>query len=139
MGEQASWITQFVNHYLGGAALALLSALHIHPGNPNLPIPEHVVMGLLVLLSQGRDLAPVFNAGLLAFLLVAARLAYLGGTGRERCAFALLVTASQRLKQLLRTGDVVARFGSDEFTILLDDIKDAEQAVRALARKDKKP
>src|SRR5258708_4388312 len=50
MGEQASWITQIVNHYLGGAALALLSALGIHPENPNLPIPEHVVMGLLVLL-----------------------------------------------------------------------------------------
>ena len=49
MGEHASWITQFVNHYLGGAALALLSALHIRPSNPGLPIPEHVVMGLLVL------------------------------------------------------------------------------------------
>jgi F-type H+-transporting ATPase subunit a len=49
MGEHASWITQVVNHYLGGAALALLSALHIRPNNPELPIPEHVVMGLLVL------------------------------------------------------------------------------------------
>jgi F-type H+-transporting ATPase subunit a len=50
MGEKASWLTQVVNHYLGGAALALLSALHIQPDNPRLPIPEHVVMGLLVLL-----------------------------------------------------------------------------------------
>src|SRR6201984_628735 len=50
MGEHASWITQVVNHYLGGAALALLSGLHIRPTNPELPIPEHVVMGLLVLL-----------------------------------------------------------------------------------------
>src|SRR5258708_10505367 len=50
MGEHASWITQFVNHYFGSAALALLSALHIRPTNPELPIPEHVVMGLLVLL-----------------------------------------------------------------------------------------
>jgi F-type H+-transporting ATPase subunit a len=49
MGEQATWITQVVNHYLGGAALALLSALHIRPNHPELPIPEHVVMGLLVL------------------------------------------------------------------------------------------
>jgi F-type H+-transporting ATPase subunit a len=49
MGEHASWITQLVNHYFGGAALALLSALHIRPNNPELPIPEHVVMGLLVL------------------------------------------------------------------------------------------
>jgi len=48
MGEHASWITQLVNHYLSGAALALLSTLHIRPSNPQLPIPEHVVMGLLV-------------------------------------------------------------------------------------------
>src|SRR5260370_15107521 len=51
MGEHASWITQLVNHYLGGAALALLSILHIRPTNPELPIPDHVVMGLLVLLA----------------------------------------------------------------------------------------
>jgi F-type H+-transporting ATPase subunit a len=50
MGEHASWITQLVNHYLGGAAMALLSALHIQPNNRELPIPEHVVMGLLVLM-----------------------------------------------------------------------------------------
>src|ERR1700741_829232 len=50
MGEHASWITEVVNRYLGGAALALLSALHIRPENPKLPIPEDVVMGLLVLL-----------------------------------------------------------------------------------------
>jgi F-type H+-transporting ATPase subunit a len=49
MGEQPTWLTQVVNHYLGGAALALLSALHIRSSNPELPIPEHVVMGLLVL------------------------------------------------------------------------------------------
>ncbi len=29
MEEHVSSITQFVNHYLGGPALALLSALHI--------------------------------------------------------------------------------------------------------------
>ena len=49
MGEHASWITLLMNHYLGGAALSLLSALHIRPNNPELPIPEHVVMGFLVL------------------------------------------------------------------------------------------
>src|SRR5882757_4401317 len=50
MGEQATWITRWVNEHFGGAALALLSALHIRPENANLPIPEHVVMGLLVLI-----------------------------------------------------------------------------------------
>jgi F-type H+-transporting ATPase subunit a len=50
MEEQVSWLTRIINHYLGGAARALLSALHIQPENPNMPIPEHVAMGLLVLL-----------------------------------------------------------------------------------------
>src|ERR1700720_1638339 len=50
MGEQASWITRWLNEHFGAAALALLSALHIRPTNPELPIPEHVVMGVLVLL-----------------------------------------------------------------------------------------
>ena len=63
MGEQATWLTQVVNHYLGGAALALLSALHIRSNNPELPIPEHVVMGLLVLFI-GTLLALVVRARL---------------------------------------------------------------------------
>lgn len=49
MEQHVSWLTQFVNHYLGGAVLALLAALHIQPNNPKTPIPEHVVMGLVVL------------------------------------------------------------------------------------------
>ncbi len=49
MEQHVSWLTQFVNHYLGGVALALLSALHIKPSHPELPIPEHVVMSLTVL------------------------------------------------------------------------------------------
>src|SRR5580704_807406 len=49
MEQHVSWLTQFVNHYLGGLALALLSALHIKPNHPEMPIPEHVVMALTVL------------------------------------------------------------------------------------------
>jgi len=44
MEEHVSWITQFVNHHLGGAVLALLSALHIHSAHPDMPIPEFDVM-----------------------------------------------------------------------------------------------
>jgi len=50
MAEQATWLTQFVNHLFGHAASALLAALHIQPGNPELPIPEQVVMATVVLL-----------------------------------------------------------------------------------------
>lgn len=59
MTEHVTGLTQLVNHYLGPFALALLSWLHITPENPETPIPEHVVMGVVVLIL----------ATLLAFLL----------------------------------------------------------------------
>lgn len=49
MEHHVSELTQFVNHYLGQFALALLSLLHIKPTNPDMPIPESTVMALLVL------------------------------------------------------------------------------------------
>ncbi len=50
MTEHVTGLTQLVNHYLGPFALALLSWLHITPENPETPIPEHVVMGIVVLI-----------------------------------------------------------------------------------------
>jgi len=47
--EHVSALTQLVNRIFGGAANALLAALHIHPTDPQNPIPEHVVMALAVL------------------------------------------------------------------------------------------
>src|SRR6266571_3117705 len=61
MAEQVTWLTQFVNHHFGHFALALLSALHIQPGNPGLPIPERVVMALVVVLA-GTILALVLRS-----------------------------------------------------------------------------
>jgi len=49
MVEHVTGLTELVNHYFGRFALALLSALHISPENPDMPIPERVVMGFLVL------------------------------------------------------------------------------------------
>lgn len=49
MEEHVLGITKLVNHFLGPLALALLQALHITPDNPNYPIPQHVVMGVVVL------------------------------------------------------------------------------------------
>jgi F-type H+-transporting ATPase subunit a len=48
MQEHVSWLTTFVNHYLGSVAVALLHALHIQPSHPDLPIPEYVVMSMVV-------------------------------------------------------------------------------------------
>src|SRR5882757_6280383 len=63
MVEQVTWLTQFVNHLFGRFVLSLLSALHLQPSNPELPIPEHVVMAIVVLL-VGTTLALVLRSRL---------------------------------------------------------------------------
>ena len=50
MEEHVLGITRFVNHILGPLAAALLSKLHIQLANPELPIPQHVVMGIVTVL-----------------------------------------------------------------------------------------
>lgn len=42
----------------------------------------------------------------------------------------LLIEASRRLTRFLRPTDTLARLGSDEFVLLLDDVADASNAVR---------
>jgi diguanylate cyclase (GGDEF)-like protein len=46
----------------------------------------------------------------------------------------LLISVAKRLVENLRAGDTVARFGGDEFAILLDDL-DEEDSARAIAEK----
>lgn len=50
MAEKITWLAHFVNHLLGPVAMALLNALHIQPSNPELPIPEHVVMAVVAVI-----------------------------------------------------------------------------------------
>ncbi len=50
MEHHISWLTHFVNHYLGPFALALLQKLHVQPEDAANPIPERVVMSLVVCL-----------------------------------------------------------------------------------------
>ena len=46
----------------------------------------------------------------------------------------LLVALGKRLQEVIRPGDTVARFGGDEFTMLLEDIGHAGQATRVAER-----
>lgn len=63
MAEHPTWLTQFVNHLFGHYAAALLAALHSQPSNPEEPIPEHVVMAVVVVI-LGTILALVLRSRL---------------------------------------------------------------------------
>ncbi|HTA59739.1 MAG TPA: FoF1 ATP synthase subunit a [Candidatus Baltobacteraceae bacterium] len=50
MEEHVSPLTQWFNHIFGPIALSLLHALHIQPKDYDTPIPEYVVMAIVVLI-----------------------------------------------------------------------------------------
>ena len=51
MEEHILGITRLVNAVLGRPALVLLNLLHVHPSNPEYPIPNHIAMEFLVFAS----------------------------------------------------------------------------------------
>ena len=52
----------------------------------------------------------------------------------HRAGDRLLVEVAQRLSSVIRAGDVAARQGGDEFTVLLDQIQGVEDAVQSAER-----
>jgi F-type H+-transporting ATPase subunit a len=48
MGEHPIWVAVVLSRLLGKPVALLLAALHIHPENPQYPIPNHVAMEILV-------------------------------------------------------------------------------------------
>jgi F-type H+-transporting ATPase subunit a len=80
--EHPIWVTVIVNRLFGRIALALLSALHIKPANPEYPIPNHVAMEMLVFL-----LAAIF------FLWLKSRISVDRPGGTQQCMEALLTNS----------------------------------------------
>ena len=62
------------------------------------------------------------------------RFKYINDTLGHEAGDMLLSTVSKRLRSCIRTNDCVARFGGDEFAILLDDLPSSE-VVNAVAQK----
>ncbi|MFI5092796.1 MAG: F0F1 ATP synthase subunit A [Candidatus Acidiferrum sp.] len=104
-----SWLTKIVNLYLGHAALALLTALHITPTHPQTPIPEQVVMSVVALL-----------IGTLLALWVRSRLS-VEKPGASQQLAELLITNSQGfgLRDILREN---AGHDADQYLYLVGSI-----------------
>lgn len=79
MEDQVLRLTKLVNWLLGKPALALLTALHIQPANPQYPIPNHISMELIVFV-----LSAIF------FLWLKARLSVEAPGGTQQCVEAML-------------------------------------------------
>ncbi len=82
MEEHILGITKLVNFLLGKPAAALLAALHIHPSNPEYPIPNHVAMEILVI---------VLSA--LFFMWLKGRLSVEKPGGTQQCMEAILTNS----------------------------------------------
>ena len=79
MAENILAITKLVNLLLGKPALALLTALHIKPSDPQYPIPNHIAMEFVV-----------FAIAVVFFLWLKARLSVDNPGGTQQCMEMLL-------------------------------------------------
>src|SRR5580704_15707729 len=53
MNEHLNWFTVLLNKVFGGAALAVLHAVHVVPHDPRHPIPNFVAAALVVCIIAG--------------------------------------------------------------------------------------
>ncbi|MEH2249063.1 amino acid permease [Nostoc sp.] len=97
-------------------------------GLPNQPLfIEQVQLAIERTKQQNNYLFAVLFLDLDRFKVVNDSLGHLMGNQ-------LLIAISRRLKSVVRVGDIVARFGGDEFTILVEEIEDISTAIQIAER-----
>jgi F-type H+-transporting ATPase subunit a len=118
MEEHLSQLTQWVNHIFGPWALQLLHAINVQPADYDAPIPEYLVMSVVVLV-----------IGTILALIVRARLSVARPGGLQQCAEMLITNPmSVGIRDLLEesVGHHVDRYiaftGSISIFILLANL-----------------
>jgi len=118
MEEHVSWLTQWFNQLFGPIALRLLHAIHIQPADYQTPVPEYVVMSIVVLI-----------AGTILVLILRSRLAVERPGAMQQTAELLLTNPlGFGIKDLLEenvghgAGKFIAFTGSVSIFILLANL-----------------
>ncbi|MBE2315148.1 EAL domain-containing protein [Solirubrobacter sp. CPCC 204708] len=133
-GQPDHWVFQGVEITARKRAAQRLDHQAHHDALTGLPNRTRFDELLEDALGRGRDVAVIFT-DLDDFKVINDSLGH--GTGDQ-----LLLDVAERLARELRAGDVLARFGGDEFVVLLeglDDVHDARRTANRLAAALKEP
>jgi diguanylate cyclase (GGDEF)-like protein/PAS domain S-box-containing protein len=125
-GNETYWVCQFLDVTRRKHAETELSYRAHHDSLTGLPNRAYLAGRLAVALDNNVELAVAF-VDLDDFKVINDSLGH--GAGDR-----LLGLVAERLRRVLRPGDVLARFGGDEFTALLDGVSDARHAMRVADR-----
>jgi diguanylate cyclase (GGDEF)-like protein/PAS domain S-box-containing protein len=120
------WVCQFLDVTRRKNAETELSYRAHHDSLTGLPNRAHLAGRLAVALDKNVDLAVAF-VDIDDFKVINDSLGHSAG---DR----LLALVAERLRRVLRPGDILARFGGDEFTALLDGVSDTRHAMRVADR-----